>query len=69
MADAIARLIDDPELASALGGAARRVIEDRFSSDRMVKATEQLYVDLLAEKGTQRVGTPWSIRTSSRPTR
>jgi L-malate glycosyltransferase len=55
MAEAIARLLDDPGLAAALGCAARRRIEERFSVGRMVEATEQLYVDLLAEKRPQRV--------------
>ena len=55
MAEAIARLLMDPGLAAALGRAARRAIEERFSVDRMVDATEQLYVDLLAEKRPQRV--------------
>jgi glycosyltransferase involved in cell wall biosynthesis len=59
MAEAIARLLDDPGLAAALGCAARRRIEERFSVGRMVEATEQLYVDLLAEKRPQR-GVAWS---------
>ena len=59
MAAAIARLLNDPALAAALGRAARRAIEERFSVDRMVEATEQLYVDLLAEKRPRRVAA-WS---------
>jgi L-malate glycosyltransferase len=67
MAAAIARLLSEPELAAALGRAARQTVEDRFSADRMVEATEQLYMELLAEKRAGRVGAPWSITTSSRP--
>ena len=59
MAEAIGRLLKDPGLAAALGCAARRAIKERFSSDRMVDATEQLYADLLAEKRPRRV-TAWS---------
>jgi glycosyltransferase involved in cell wall biosynthesis len=68
MAAAIARLLSDPEFASALGRAARRVVEDRFSVGRMVEATEQLYMNLLAEKGARRVA-PWPVTPSSRPLR
>jgi len=48
--EAVARLLDDRELASRLGCAARQRIHDRFSVDRMVRATEGLYADLLARK-------------------
>ena len=50
LAGSIARLLDDRRLAARLGQAARRVIEDRFSVDRMVRSTEQLYLELLARK-------------------
>jgi glycosyltransferase involved in cell wall biosynthesis len=46
----IARLLENPGLAARLGQAARQVIADRFSVERMVRATEQLYLDLLARK-------------------
>lgn len=69
LAEAIARLLGDPGLAAALGREARRTIEKRFSVDRMVEATEQLYVDLLAETRARRVVPSWSIPTSSRPVR
>jgi glycosyltransferase involved in cell wall biosynthesis len=69
MAAAIARLLSEPDLAATLGRAARRTVEERFSIDRMVEATEQLYVELLEEKRAGRVGAPWPIRTSSRPIR
>jgi glycosyltransferase involved in cell wall biosynthesis len=59
MAEALARVLEDPGLADALGRAARRRIEEGFSVDRMVEATEQLYVDLLAEKRPGRV-VAWS---------
>jgi glycosyltransferase involved in cell wall biosynthesis len=50
LARAIARILDDPALGSRLGAGAQALIADRFSVDRMVSATESLYVDLLARK-------------------
>jgi glycosyltransferase involved in cell wall biosynthesis len=46
----IGQLLDDRQMAAALGRAARRVVEQRFSLPRMVAATEQLYEDLLRER-------------------
>jgi glycosyltransferase involved in cell wall biosynthesis len=53
LSEAIARLLKDPDLAAALGRAARRTAESSFSLSRMVAATEQLYRDLLAQKETR----------------
>jgi len=50
LAVAIARLLDDRQLAARLGEAARQLVVDRFSVDRMVTATEQLYRELLERK-------------------
>jgi glycosyltransferase involved in cell wall biosynthesis len=50
LADAIATLLDNPQLAARLGGSARKAIEDRYSAEKMVRATENLYLDLLARK-------------------
>ena len=47
MADAICRLLADPAMARTLGQAARTSISERFSMQRMVSATEQLYHALL----------------------
>ena len=44
---AISRMLDEPAVAAAFGSAARGRIEQRFSLERMVSDTEQLYVDLL----------------------
>ena len=44
---AILRLIDDPALSQSLGAAARRTIEQRFSVDRMVEETIELYCRLM----------------------
>lgn len=47
IADAIRRVLDDPELGARLGAAARQTVHDRFSLDRMVSDTERLYASLL----------------------
>jgi glycosyltransferase involved in cell wall biosynthesis len=47
MARAIADLLTDPVKARQLGVAARQAINERFSMERMVAATEQLYHALL----------------------
>jgi glycosyltransferase involved in cell wall biosynthesis len=47
---AIARLLDDRAFATCLGQAARARIANQFSVERMVRATEDLYSDLLARK-------------------
>jgi glycosyltransferase involved in cell wall biosynthesis len=53
IATAVARLLDDRELATRLGRSARSLIADKFSVDRMVRSTEQLYLSLLAKKQKQ----------------
>lgn len=50
IADRVARLLDNRELAAQLGGAARALIADKFSVERMVRSTENLYANLLAKK-------------------
>ena len=50
IADAVGRLLDNPSLAHRLGQAARDLIKDRFSVDRMVDSTQDLYTELLARK-------------------
>jgi glycosyltransferase involved in cell wall biosynthesis len=42
-AAAILRLLDDPSLAAQLGAAARRTVQERFSVERMVRDTLDLY--------------------------
>jgi len=50
IAATIERLLNAPSEARALGITARKTIEDRFSLDRMVNATESLYDQLLSAK-------------------
>jgi glycosyltransferase involved in cell wall biosynthesis len=54
LASAIGRLLDAPDMAAALGRAARRTVEQRYSLQSMVGATEQLYIDLLRQRGARR---------------
>ena len=54
IATAVARLLDDRELATRLGCAARALIATKFSVHHMVRSTEDLYMDLLAKKQRQR---------------
>ena len=51
---AVSRLLNDRELACRLGHAARTRIAERFSVDRMVHATEEIYAELLALKQPRR---------------
>ncbi|MCC6524400.1 MAG: glycosyltransferase [Polyangiaceae bacterium] len=46
LAEAIGRLLDEPELRTRLGAEARRVACERYSMQRMVSDTEALYADL-----------------------
>ena len=50
LADAIVHLLRNPQLAAHLGCAARARIADHFSVRRMVRATEDLYTQLLERK-------------------
>jgi glycosyltransferase involved in cell wall biosynthesis len=56
LARAICDVLANAELAQRLGRAARQTIHDRFSIDRMVSATEQLYLSLLDRR--RHVGAP-----------
>ena len=47
MATAIMRMLNDTAMAAALGQAARHRIADVFSVKRMVRATEDIYLELL----------------------
>jgi glycosyltransferase involved in cell wall biosynthesis len=49
-ASAMLKLINDEELRQRLGNAGRREVEQRFSADRMVKNTIQVYEDVLQKR-------------------
>jgi glycosyltransferase involved in cell wall biosynthesis len=55
LATAIIRLLADTALASHLGHAARQRIADVYSVKRMVRATEDVYVELLDRKRRKRL--------------
>jgi glycosyltransferase involved in cell wall biosynthesis len=46
MADRISRFLDDPELASRMGAAARRKAQTTFSVDVVLPQIEKLYIEL-----------------------
>ena len=51
LAEAVIRLLEDPELAAELGGRARAEVPGRFTLSGMIEAVERLYLDLAARKG------------------
>ena len=55
LADAIVHLLSNAQLAAHLGSAARARIADHFSVRRMVRATEDLYTELLERKQRKRL--------------
>jgi len=50
LADAVGRLLHDPAQAKQMGLAGRERVSNRFNIDRMVRATEQVYQEILKEK-------------------
>jgi len=50
LAAAVVRLLEDPDLAARLGAAARREIPPRFTLERMVGDTQNLYLELASAK-------------------
>ncbi len=49
LASALTRLLDNPELRSRLGSAARHRVESEFTADRMVARTFDVYRDVLQQ--------------------
>ncbi|PYS83509.1 MAG: hypothetical protein DMF70_06560 [Acidobacteria bacterium] len=54
LAEAICQLLDDPAKRESLAANARRMVSEKFSLDRMVATTEQVYRDVL---GGSKAGT------------
>ncbi len=51
LAQALERLLRDPALRRKYGEAGRQKVEQRFGLDRMVKETQDMYREALAEAG------------------
>jgi glycosyltransferase involved in cell wall biosynthesis len=51
LAEAILRLLREPDLRRRMGEAGRKRVAEHFSVEQMVQKTEALYEHLLAEKG------------------
>lgn len=54
-AAAMLRLMTDADLRKKLGEAGRREIQERFSAERMVDCTMQVYEDVLEKQGSKRI--------------
>jgi glycosyltransferase involved in cell wall biosynthesis len=50
MAEIVAKLLKDKQKLKTIGEAARKVVEERFREDNMIKRTEELYYQVLMEK-------------------
>ncbi len=50
LAEAVIRVINEPNLATRLGQAAARLIPPRFALSRMIRETEELYLSVWREK-------------------
>ena len=48
IAQAIARFVNEPELAQSCGAAAKQRVLEHYSIDRMFQETWDLYIDLLS---------------------
>ncbi|MCF8034770.1 MAG: glycosyltransferase family 4 protein [Desulfarculaceae bacterium] len=51
LAQGVARLLDDPELAARLGRQGREMVLASYSLEAMLEATEEVYAKVLAAKG------------------
>jgi glycosyltransferase involved in cell wall biosynthesis len=69
LADAIGRLIESPRLAAEIGGAGRRMIEERFTCERMVAQTADLYRRALRRKASAADRSPSRSRHGFLPQR
>ena len=69
LAQAITRLLRDPDLRRKMGRAGRERVERHFGVERMVQATEALYEELVGEKmgleWIERLGKPYQRSTAN----
>jgi glycosyltransferase involved in cell wall biosynthesis len=50
MAGAITALLQNPDKARAMGAAGRKVVQEKFTVETMVKKYEELYFSLLKDR-------------------
>ncbi|MCI0436840.1 MAG: hypothetical protein L0271_24855, partial [Gemmatimonadetes bacterium] len=55
LAERMLELLDDPERARTIGGAAQAEVRNEFSVERMVELTAALYREVLVETATSPV--------------
>ncbi len=53
LAEALLRLLRDPEVAATLGNNGREYVASHFSFERMMRTTEELYGELLRSRGVE----------------
>jgi glycosyltransferase involved in cell wall biosynthesis len=51
MANAIIKLLQNPDEAKTMGAAGRKIVQEKFTVEAMVKSYERLYVSLLEDRG------------------
>jgi glycosyltransferase involved in cell wall biosynthesis len=51
LANALLRLLRDPQLLQQIASAGRRLVSEGFSFERLVRETDELYTELLRRKG------------------
>lgn len=62
IANAVCRLVDDPQMARQFGSVARRRVIDEFALDRMLAKTEALYYNVLEHRVASRGKTRVQLR-------
>src|SRR5262249_35828658 len=67
IADAICRLLDEPNMAHAFGERARRRVADEFALDRMLGNTEALYLRLAEQALARRPANRIPIEANTEP--
>jgi len=53
LAEALLRLLRDPEFAARMGKSGREYVASEFSVQRMIANTDQLYTELLRSRGVE----------------
>lgn len=56
LAEAILRLLRDPELRRAFGEAGRKLVLENFSEEQQIRKTEEFYLEAFAQKAMKRTG-------------